>query len=289
VNWRKTAIRPVVVRIAIPALISVLTFASAVAFWMDRSISREAAFANHALEALEIDSSQEALAERLMNEAVDAVPLLALVRGAGERATVALLDSGVFDSAIDSVVVAGHRYVITHPDGPFVVDLTDVRSVLVAPIAQFAPDLADRVPVDAFESVVILESDALSNLVRFLPWTSAASIFLAAGAVFVGIAFVMLADRRSVALAWVGLAVLSAGVGVVLWSIAGGPLAASRVDDPLSRVLVRNAYAVFSRSLRAEGLWLVIVGLAIAAVGPVAYLVDGAASDQGARSNAQTS
>ena len=68
---------------------------------MNRSIAQESAFLRHATETLELDSSQEALAERLMGEAVDAVPLLALVRGAGERATVGLLDSGAFDSAID--------------------------------------------------------------------------------------------------------------------------------------------------------------------------------------------
>jgi hypothetical protein len=86
----------------------------------------------------------------------------------------------------------------------------------------------------------------------------------------------MLAERRSVALGWVGLAVLGAGIGVVVWSVAGGPLAASRVDDPLSLVLVRNAYEVFSRSLRVEGMWLMAAGLVIAAAGFVGERVQGA-------------
>ncbi len=244
---------------------------------MNRSIAQESAFLRHATETLELDSSQEALAERLMGEAVDAVPLLALVRGAGERATVGLLDSGAFDSAIDSVVVAGHRYVMAQPDGPLVVDLTEVRSVIVAPIAQFAPDLADRVPVDVFESVAILEPDALPMLTGFLPWTSVTAIFLTAAVVFAAIAYVMLAERRSIALGSVGLAVLVAGIGVVLWSIAGGPLAATRAEDPLSVVLVRNAYDIFSRSLRVEGVWLMVVGMVVAAAGAVGYFAGPAA------------
>ena len=116
--------------LAVSALISILTFVSAAAFWVDRSVSRESAFLTSATEVLEIDSSQQAIAEILMNEAVDAVPLLAFVRGAGERATVALLDSGAFDEAIDSLVLAGHRYVRAGQEGPFVVDLTDVRAAI---------------------------------------------------------------------------------------------------------------------------------------------------------------
>jgi hypothetical protein len=283
---RETSIRSVVTTLAIPVLLAVLTFLAAIAFWMDRSVGREAAFLDHATEVLAIDTSQEALAARLMDEAIDAVPLLALVRGAGERATVGLLDSGAFDPAIDSVVIAGHRYIITQPDGPLAVDLTEVREVIVAPIARFAPDLADRVPVDVFESVVILEPDALPLAVRFLPWASAASIFLAAAAAFAAIAYVMLAERRSVALGSVGLALLGAGLGVVVWSIAGGPLAATSVDDALSRILVRNAYDVFSRSLRTEGVWLVVAGVAIAAAALVGYSVEGGvarSSEEGLR------
>lgn len=240
---------------------------------MDRSVGREAAFLEHATETLALQASQEALAERLMDEAVDAVPLLALVRGAGERATIGLLNSGVFDSAIDTLVVAGHRYVVAQPDGPFVADFTDVRAVLVAPIAQFAPDLADRVPVDVFESVVILEPDALPLAVGFLPWASAASIFLAAASVFASVAYVMVSKRRWIAAGSVGFALVAAGIGVVLWSIVGGSLAATSVDDALSRVLVRSAYDVFSRSLRTEGVWLVVAGVAIAAAALVGYLV----------------
>lgn len=242
---------------------------------MDRSVGREAAFLQHATEALEMETSQEALAELLMDEAVGAVPLLALVRGAGERATIGLLGSGAFDSAIDSLVVAGHRYVVAQPDAPFLVDFTDVRSVLVAPIAQFAPDLADRVPVDVFESIVILEPDDLPLAVRFLPWASAASIFLAAAAVFASVAYVMVSKRRWIAAGLVGLALVAAGIGVVVWSIAGGPLAATSVDDALTRILIRDAYDVFSRSLRTEGAWLVAAGAAIAGGSLAGYLVEG--------------
>ena len=267
------SIRSVVTMIAISALISILTYISAVAFWVDRSVVREAAFLESATEALEMDSSQQALAERLMNEAVDAVPLLAFVRGAGERATVELLDSGAFDEAIDSLVVAGHRHVMAQEDGPFTADLTEVRAVIVEPIAQIAPDLADRIPVDAFEAVVIADSEAVPALGRAANWVPAVSMFSAAGAVFLAISLVMLAQRRSVALVLVGAAVLIAGLGVVVWSAGAGPLAAAGVDDPISRVLIENGYAVFSRSLRIEGLWLALVGIALAAAGLVGYLV----------------
>jgi hypothetical protein len=269
-------IRYVVTMIAISALISILTFVSAAAFWVDRSVVREAAFLESATEVLEMDSSQQALAERLMNEAVGAVPLLAFVRGAGERATVALLDAGAFDEAIDSLVIAGHRHVMAQEEGPFTADLTEVRAVIVEPIAQIAPDLADQIPVDAFEAVVIADSEAVPAVGRAASWVPAVSVFSAAGAVFLAVTFVMLAQRRSIALALVGAAVLIAGLGVVVWSAGAGSLAVTRIDDPISRVLVENGYAVFSRSLRIEGLWLVLGGIALACAGLVGYLVGAA-------------
>ena len=263
---------------AIPALISVLTFTSAVAFWMDRSVANEEAFQEQAAEVLTMDSSQEAIAARLMDEAIDAVPLLALVRGAGERATLVLLDSGTFDSVFDRLAIEGHRHVMSQSDDPFTADLTDVRTVLVAPIAQIAPDLAERVPVDVFESVVILDSGALPIAGKAAAWMPAVSVFSAAAAVFLAVALVTLSRRRSIALITVGLAVLIAGVGVFAWSRFGGPLAVDQITDDLTRILVENGYAVFSQSLQAEGLALAIAGLVVAAVGGVGLLVQVASS-----------
>ncbi len=245
---------------------------------MDRSVASEDAFLEHATEVLEMDSSREAIAARLMDEAIGAVPLLALVRGAGERATFVLLDSGAFDSVFDRLAIEGHRHVMSQSDDPFTADLTDVRTALVAPIAQIAPDLAERVPVDAFESVVILDSGALPVAGKAAAWMPAVSVFSAAAAVFLGVALVMLSRRRSIALFTVGLAVLFAGVGVFAWSRFGGPLAADQITDDLTRVLVENGYAVFSRSLQTEGLALAIAGLVVAAVGGVGLLVQVASS-----------
>ena len=266
-------IRTVVTMIAISALISILTYLSAVAFWVDRSVVREDAFLKSATEVLEIDSSQQALAERLMNEAVDAVPLLAFVRGAGEQATIALLDSGAFDEAINSLVIAGHRHVMAQAEGPFTADLTEVRAVIVEPIAQIAPALADRIPVDAFEAVVIADAEAVPAVGRAAGWVPVVAMFSAAGVIFLAIALVMFAERRSIAMVLVGAAIMIGGLGVVVWSLGAGPLAAARIDDPISGVLVKNGYAVFTRSLRTEGLWLALVGVAVAAAGLVGYLV----------------
>jgi hypothetical protein len=272
-------IRTVVTVFAIPALVSVLTFTSAVAFWMDRSVASEEAFREQAIEVLAMDSSQKAIAARLMDEAVDAVPLLALVRGAGERATVVLLDSGAFDSVFDRLIVEGHRHVVSPADGPFTADLTDMRAVLVSPIAQIAPELAELVPVDAFEAVVILDADALPFVGRVAGWVPSISVFAAAAGVFLAVALVMLSRRRSIALIAVGLAVLIAGIGVYAWATFGGSLAIARIGDGLTRVLVTNGYAVFTRSLRTEGLVLASAGSVIAAAGLIGVVVGVARSE----------
>ncbi len=280
VDSEECPIRTVVATFAIPALISVLTFTSAVAFWMDRSVANENAFQEQAAEVLEMDSSQEAIAVRLMDEAIDAVPLLALVRGAGESATLVLLDSGAFDGVFDRLAIEGHRHVMSQSEDPFTADLTDVRAVLVAPIAQIAPDLAERVPVDAFEAVVILDSDAMPVVGSVAGWLPVVSVFSAAAAVFLAVALVMLSRRRAVALITVGLAVLIAGLGVYTWSRFGGSIAAGQISDELTRVLVTNGYAVFTRSLRTEGLLLAILGVATIAAGLIGVVVEMATGDR---------
>jgi len=280
VDSEECPIRTVVAMFAIPALISVLTFTSAVAFWMDRSVANEEAFQEQAAEVLAMDSSQEAIAVRLMDEAIDAVPLLALVRGAGESASLVLLDSGAFDGVFDRLAIEGNRHVMSQSEEPFTADLTDVRAVLVAPIAQIAPDLAEQVPVDAFEAVVILDSDAMPVVGRVAGWLPVVSVFSAATAVFLSVALVMLSRRRAVALITVGLAVLIAGLGVYAWSRIGGPIAADQISDELTRVLVTNGYTVFTRSLRTEGLVLAIVGVATTAVGLIGVAVGAATGDR---------
>lgn len=219
-------------------------------------------------------SSQDAIAARLMDEAIAAVPLLALVRGAGESATLVLLDSGAFDGVFDRLAIEGHRHVMSQSEEPFTADLTNVRTVLVAPIVQIAPALADRVPVDAFESVVILDSGAMPVVGKTASWLPVIGVFSAAAAVFLAVALVMLSQRRSVALITVGVAVLIAGLGVYAWGRLGGPLASDQINDELTRVLVTNGYRVFARSLRAEGLLLAIAGVATTAAGLIGVAVD---------------
>jgi hypothetical protein len=262
-------VRSAVVTITIAVLISVLAFTATVALWVDRTAGNETAFRANAAEVLAMDSSQEALATRLMDEAIDAVPLLALVRGAGEQATVVLLDSGAFDEAMDRVIAEAHGHVVSQADGPFTVDLTDIRTVLVAPIARISPDLADRIPIDTFENVVILDSGALPVLGALARWLPTITIVAAAAAVFLAVALVMLSPRRSIAVIAVGSALLVAGLGVVGWAAFGGGIATGQIDDELTRVLVANGYAVFGRSLTTAGTGLALFGAATAGAGLV--------------------
>jgi len=254
-------------------LIAVLAFTAIVAFWLDRSVGREEAFRANVAEVIAMDSSQEALAARLMDEAIDAVPLLALVRGAGEKAIVSLLDSGAFDDSIDRLAVEAHRHVVSGDDGPFVADLTDVRDVLIAPIARLSPDLAARIPVDVFEDVVILDSRAFPVLGAAIGWLPWIAVFAAGGAAFLSAVLVMLERRRSLAIFAVGVAIFAAGVGAIVWANVGGDIAAGRVTDELTGVLVGNAAVVAGRSLRSAGTAVAVSGAVLAAAGAVGFAI----------------
>ncbi len=105
------------------------------------------------------------------------------------------------------------------------------------------------------------------------------SVFAAAAGVFLAVALVMLSRRRSIALITVGLAALIAGIGVYAWATFGGSLAIARIGDGLTRVLVTNGYAVFTRSLRTEGLVLASAGSVIAVAGLIGVVVGVARSE----------
>ncbi|MEN8113864.1 MAG: hypothetical protein ABFS21_05705 [Actinomycetota bacterium] len=258
--------------VLVSLLISMLAWVSAVAFWADRSVGGETAFRAHAHEVVLMETSQEALSTRLMDEAIEALPLLALVRGAGERAIVVLIGSGAFDPALDRLIAEGHRHMLSGSDEPFVADLTDVRAVIVAPIAEIAPEFADEIPVDIFEAVVILDSDALPLVGRAAGWLPVVTVLAAAVAVFLAVATVMLSRRRPVALLAVGLGVLFAGAGVAAWSMFGGSIASWRIEDDLTRVLVANGYVVISPALKAEGIGLMTAGAVVALAGLIGTL-----------------
>ncbi|MEN8234313.1 MAG: hypothetical protein ABFR89_05255 [Actinomycetota bacterium] len=269
---RESSRQPTTTLLLVALLISILTWVSAMAFWVDRSVAREAAFRAHAHEVLAMETSKDALAARLMDETIEALPLLALVRGAGEQAVVVLIDSGAFDPALDRLIAEGHRHALSGSAEPFIADLTDVRAVIIAPIAELAPDLADRIPVDLFEAVVILDTDAFPVVGRAAGWLPFVSVLTAAGAVFLAVATVMLSRRRPRALLAVGSGVLLAGAAVAVWSMLGGSLASWRIEDELTRILVANGYVVISPALKAEGVFLMVVGAIVALAGAVGTL-----------------
>lgn len=255
---------------------------------MDRSIVQESAFRVHAVEVFEADSSKEALAALLMDEAEKAVVLPAFVRGVGEPAIVALFDTGVFDPAINRLIIAGHRHVMSQRDGPLIADLSDVWLIIARSIDQFAPGLSNQVSEDAFRAIVIVESDVLPSIGRAAGWAFAVSVFSAAGALFLAVALVAPARRRLVAVISVGAALAIAGLGVVAWSAVGSSLAVSRIDDSVGRTLMENGYSVFSAPLRINGFLLTVVGIGLVVVGLVGFLAGSRRARNGRRIGATT-
>lgn len=257
--------RAAVTTIIIAFVISILVFVANLGVWAQRQLFDPGALALASLEALHEEDSEQAIAAYLMDQAIEEVELLRFVRQPGEQAIGVVLDSGVLDATYIQVTdVVRERMVTGNPDA-VVVDLLRLKSAILGPIADVAPNLVDLIPDSVFGDILILDEGVLPSLrgvSEMTPWITALA---GAAAMVLAVLLVALSRRRSLASFAVGLAVTAAGAWSLVWIGAGRPLVIGRIDDELAVVLAGNGYDVLARSLRQQSVTVLLVGVVIAA------------------------
>lgn len=254
---------------AMSLLIAVLAALANVALWFDRQMLDSEAFTEGVTEALRTAETRDAVAEVAVGKAIDAIPLIGFFEDPLRDLVVVVLDSPALEATNEAVAGSIHRVLVTGEQSAITLSLIAVKDALLGPIGDAAPTLVDQIPEDFFDAVEIIEAGALPSLEFWAdagPWVGA---FAAALAVFLAAVLLILSPYRAWSLVGVGLACFLA----VLLSFAAIPIgrrtAEGMVSGELATVITTASYDVFARSLVTQTRILVILGVALAAVGAI--------------------
>ena len=257
--------RRVSVRV-LPVITAVLLVAATLGAYGWRVLFGSERFAARATAALQEPSVRGAVAERVTDELVRRNPDLLAAR----PVVVAAISGAVGSDAFASLFRRGardlHGGVFRRDEDTVTLTIADVGIVAAEALRALRPELAGE--LDGRESVALVERDLgrvtgdlarLGRDLRVLTWVLALLTMVAAAA-----AMALAADRRRAA--WqLGLAVVAAGVVIVIAEVVAGALVVDRVGDPGDRAVAAKVWDVYLGDLRTTG-WLIAgVGAVLAA------------------------
>ncbi len=252
--------------LAVVACISL--FVGIVASWAQSTLFDSNEFANRAVASLNSASVRQALAERitdaLSGQAIGSLTsfrpaLLAIV----EELETTEAFRGIFHDAVEQT----HHAVFERHAARALLELGDLLTILSTTTAQTNSDLANRLPSQA--SSLLIDATPMVNRLKLWRvasgdrWVDDLAWGIAAAAA-VG-ALILEARRRTVVK--LGLAVAGAGVGVISVALMIPRVAARRIWDASLAKAVSAIATGFVADLRAIGIWLIPIGLIVAAAG----------------------
>lgn len=248
---------------AVALLISVFAWLANVALWADRSVIDEEAFTATVARVLVSDPARAEIAETIVDEAIEQVPVLALVKSPLTGIVASILGTELMENTVEFTARQAYLTVVEGEMAPLVISLIEVKDALLGFLEGFAPDVVELIPEAFFEAFEVLEEGALpsySRLAAAAPW-----LWPIAALLGIGLAVTLLASspRRPQALIAIGVALV---VGALLTFVAGRIAQSAIIDDlkgDLVRLLGELSYDAFHASLVRQTLFLLGSGLLV--------------------------
>lgn len=251
------------------AMLGVLVYVAIFAWWFEREIVDSETFVDSTVVALGQEESREAMSELIVDRLVDEFSLLIVVESNLVAMFVDLLATQALGGVVSIVGVDVHEAIVTGSQDAIEIDLEDYRDVIVAPLDAIAPQLADLVPDDWFVSVEVLEAGALPDLSLYARWAGSALFLTIVGAATLGVLLLWFVKPPGVGLALIGVALIGAGLAPAVLVPLGRLLTVGNVDTRSMEALVTIMYNELVGSLLMSAVALVLIGLAIGAIGLV--------------------
>jgi len=265
---------------AVALLISVFAWLANVALWADRSVIDEEAFTATVARVLVSDPARAEIAETIVDEAIEQVPVLALVKSPLTGIVASILGTELMENTVEFTARQAYLTVVEGEMAPLVISLIEVKDALLGFLEGFAPDVVELIPEAFFEAFEVLEEGALpsySRLAAAAPW-----LWPIAALLGIGLAVTLLASspRRPQALIAIGVALV---VGALLTFVAGRIAQSAIIDDlkgDLVRLLGELSYDAFHASLVRQTLFLLGSGLLVMLGGAVWLAIETAGSQR---------
>ena len=270
-----------VTRSALVAIAGVAATVAILAGWAERTVFQSQEFADRATAALDSPAVRTALAEELADRLVEAgVGSLSSFRSVLVPLLEDVEQTPAFHQLFRAALVEVHSAVFQRHASRALLELGDTLSILTSTAKGAHDDLVGRLPAEATSLLV----DVSPTLHVIKPWRIAQDFRWLDDAAWivsvVAVAGALVVDpRRRRTVLWLGVATVAVGVSVVAVTTAVPGLAAQQLRDEGLAEAARHGVRLFMADLRLIGLWLIPVGVVVAAgataTGAPHLLIDG--------------
>jgi hypothetical protein len=252
---------------ALAVVATVAAIVAVLASWAQRTLFDSQEFADRATVTLRSAAVRQALAEVLADRLIaSGVADLSSFRSVLVPLLEDVEQTDAFRSVFRSAVVEVHHTVFQRHADQAVLELGDTLSILSSTAKGTNDSLAAKLPTDA-TSLLVDASPALGHLrlwriAERVRWLDEAA-WVVAGVAAVGA--VAVDRRRRVAILKLGVGAVAVGAVVVAVTSLVPRLVAADVADGIVADAVRSGVRRFMADLRSFGLWMVPVGVIVAA------------------------
>lgn len=238
-------------------------------FWLNRYIFDPQNFKEVTTKTIQEESSREALAEEIVDEALADNPILEEAIGERLEEVIAnLLDSDVSETLFEKVALVIQKQITTSDQKDVSIDMTVIKGFLGSLSGVVSPDDPESLKVeDIPDELVIIEKDELPNISVFgdvvfwiAPWAFVLGILLFAYVIYA-------AMERSWVFKVCGLSlIIGSVIAIIMPYLLTPAIFASATSENLKIVLV-NIYQGFAAKFLWQSLIVIIIGLIFLALG----------------------
>lgn len=251
----------------IAVLLSALIYVGNFSWWLDAQVLGPDEFSESTVEALNMESSRDAIGSLIVVGLVDEFPLLIILESNLTSLFSDLLASPALAQVLSVVALEAHDRMVTGGESAVVVDLADHRELILRPIEAVVPRLSALVPDEWFTSVEVLEAGSFPDLSRQARWAGSVKFLSVVGAAVLAFILLRFVRPRGFGPALVGTAFLLAGFATAILVPGGRALALARSQNPSIDIIVANTYDQFTGHLKVSAFVFALIGVALIGVG----------------------
>jgi hypothetical protein len=238
---------------------SVLALAGGIAFYLRAEVFDSDAFADNAAESLKDDKVEEALADPIVDQAIDNGPdVLINARPLLLSATEGVLGSSPFRSVFRKGARKVHKAVFSKDREEIALTVANADVLIADAVSAKSPKLGSKIPRDVGDRLVaVTESNAVLTVVRVSEDVKFFGLLLPLLAILsLGGSVALAGDRRHALLVASSGVAVAAVIGFFLFLIARA-VVLSQFDDETVHLAVAAVWEAFFGGLRA---WILGLG-----------------------------
>ncbi len=255
----------------------ILTVGLVMLFARSQILSEEG-LRDRSLTALDDPAVRERLSDMITVQVRDRIPERARAQVTGDMVSQAVdraIEQPTFRTAFGAAVKGARRLLVDHNRSEIRLPLGEIADVLTPRLAQIDPQIAAQTgELLRGDSILIVRNDDLETVARTIQLAEVLGILLPIVAALCFVLAFLVARRRTNIVTGIGVAVLAAGIVIVIAGYVGRRAVTSMASDTDSDI-AEAVWSAFAGSLSTWGIVTAVAGGVILLAGLVTALVSG--------------